>query len=351
MASKGLGHVYDRNGIFWLKFYVAGLPKYESSKSHLKSDAVKLLKRRLGEVESQTYAAQSGKVLVGELLDDLLRYCASNNPKSLKTFAEPGIKRLQAEFGKRRASSLTTDQLTDYQERRILDVANATVNREMALLRRAFHLGEQATPQKVHRSPSFPMLPEDNVRKGFLERLQYEALLAELPSELKPLLVVGYHVGCRRGELIGLQVGQVDLAGSVIRLNPGETKNNEGRVLPIYGDMVDCLTAQLATIRAVDPACPWVFHRAGEPISDFRNAWEKACDLAGVPNLLFHDLRRSAVRNMERSGVPRSVAMRISGHKTESTYRRYDIVSERDITDAGARMGAYFGGQVERAAG
>jgi Phage integrase family len=87
----------------------------------------------------------------------------------------------------------------------------------------------------------------------------------------------------------------------------------------------------------------------GERLYWFYRAWESACSRAGVPNLLFHDLRRSAVRNMERAGLSRKVAMSISGHKTGNVYRRYDIVAERDLADATAKLNDYFDAAKDRA--
>lgn len=87
--------------------------------------------------------------------------------------------------------------------------------------------------------------------------------------------------------------------------------------------------------------CPFVFHRNGEQIKEFRTAWKNACKAAGCPGKLIHDMRRSAVRTFERAGVPRSVAMSIVGHKTESIYRRYAIVDEAMQREAAARLDAW----------
>ena len=85
---------------------------------------------------------------------------------------------------------------------------------------------------------------------------------------------------------------------------------------------------------------PWVFHRNGRPIKDYRRAWQKACQKARVVGKIPHDFRRTAVRNLERAGVPRSVAMKLTGHKTESVYRRYAIVSESDLAEGVAKLAA-----------
>ena len=83
-----------------------------------------------------------------------------------------------------------------------------------------------------------------------------------------------------------------------------------------------------------------VFYRSGRPMKAMGRSWEAACRRAGVPSLILHDLRRSAVRNLERAGVSRSVAMKLTGHKTESVCRRYAIVAESDLADAGRKLSA-----------
>jgi integrase len=128
---------------------------------------------------------------------------------------------------------------------------------------------------------------------------------------------------------------QVDFDAGIITLDKGETKNDDARSVPILkGDMRDLLAKDKRDRDARWPASPWVFNRSGERIRDFRGAWEEACKRAGVPELKFHDLRRTAVRNMRRAGVPQVVRMKISGHKTDSMERRYNIADLEDLNIA-----------------
>ncbi|OLD38017.1 MAG: hypothetical protein AUI57_08610 [Candidatus Rokubacteria bacterium 13_1_40CM_2_68_8] len=92
--------------------------------------------------------------------------------------------------------------------------------------------------------------------------------------------------------------------------------------------------------RAQGRIIPWVFRRSGRPIKSMAKAWRAACRKAGAPGRLLHDQRRAAVRNLERAGVPRAVAMKMTGHKTELVYRRYAIVVEADLREAGAKLAA-----------
>ena len=93
-------------------------------------------------------------------------------------------------------------------------------------------------------------------------------------------------------------------------------------------------TAEEKTTGAV---IPWVFHRAGMQIKSFRRGWVTACKKAGIPGRVPHDFRRTAVRNLERAGVPRSTAMKMVGHRTESIYRRSAIVDEATLKEGAAK--------------
>src|SRR5262249_40574741 len=149
-------------------------------------------------------------------------------------------------------------------------------------------------------------------------------LLDELPQNLKALFVCGYHVGARKNELRRIRWEQVDFESGLIRLPGIQTKSKKARVLPIYGDMRRWLDRQRETCPATSP---WVFYGSHNcPVDNHLNGWADACNRAGVPDLLFHDLRRSAVRNMKRAGLHDRVAMEISGHSTRAIFDRYNIV-------------------------
>lgn len=145
----------------------------------------------------------------------------------------------------------------------------------------------------------------------------------------------------------------MDLTERVVRLEPGTTKNDEARLLPLTTELYETLAMQRTIRDTKFPACPWVyFNEAGGKIGQFKRTWRSACAAAGLvptegePDRLFHDLRRSGVRNLIRAGVPESVAMRISGHKTRSVFERYNIVSERDLHEAARKLETYVSGKT-----
>jgi integrase len=136
----------------------------------------------------------------------------------------------------------------------------------------------------------------------------------------------------------------VDLEAGVARLEPGATKNRDGREFPVNAlpDLAALLKRQREDTRALErdlrTVVPYVFHHDGQQIKSFRRAWRSACKRAGLVGMIPHDFRRTAVRNLERAGVSRSVAMKLVGHKTESVYRRYAIVSSRDLNEGVAKL-------------
>jgi integrase len=343
-SKDGSGSIYQRGNTWWVKVYIDGKPLRESSKSTKYEDAKRLRDKLLGQKHrGEISGGRPDKVTVGELLDDFLQYAKSNVRESTEyIYRKVTENSLRPFFATLKACKVTTDTLNEYRRSRIsAGRSETTANRELALVRIAYRNGQKCTPPKVLMVPYFPMSKEDNVRQGFLRDEQYSALLDALPAELKPLFVTAYETGIRMGELLAIGWDQVDFESGSIVLQAGETKNGEGRIVPILaGDMHDLLNGAKQERDAKWPDCPWVFNRQGEQIKDFRATWANACERAGVPDLNFHDLRRTAVRNMRRAGVSQVVRMKISGHKTDSMERRYNIVDTDDITSAKALMEA-----------
>jgi integrase len=173
----------------------------------------------------------------------------------------------------------------------------------------------------------------------------FERVAWHLPEDLADVARFGYHSGWRKGEVQRLTWPDVDRAAGRIVLRREHSKNGEPRVLPLVGELAALIERRWVAREHRTPdgttaLSPFVFHRDGRPVGDFRKAWATACTAAGVAGTLFHDLRRSAVRNLDRAGVSQSVAMALSGHKTASIYRRYRIVAEDDLREALLRLQA-----------
>ncbi len=170
--------------------------------------------------------------------------------------------------------------------------------------------------------------------QGFAEPAEFETIAAQLPPHLADAARFAYLSGWRKGEVRSVEWRDVDMGAGVIRLRAAHSKNKRPRVLPLRGEL-RTLIEHRWTERRLD--CPYLFHREGHPIGDFRKAWRTACRNAGVAGRWFHDLRRSTVRNLTRAGTPEKIAMVFTGHKTRSVFDRYNIVSEDDLAAAADR--------------
>jgi integrase len=310
---------------------------------------------------------------IGELLSDYLKDLKQNGRKSVYV-VEKVIGKIQRarEFPpSRKVATLTTQDFKTYRDREIAaGFTQATVNFRVALIRAAMNLETKQTPSRIGKVPYIPIVQVDNAREGFLEYEDYPTVLDMLPRSLKALFVIAFHSGCRKGELLGMRWTDVDWRNRVIRLP--KTKNGTKRNLPFWGGIEEHLRAQKVYRDKHHPKCEHLFfwmtenlqryhsgvgNVPGTPIpKDFRNSWERAITEANEANpnvpvdLLFHDLRRSGVRVMvQEAGIPESQAMLISGHKTRAMLERYNIVSLKNLQDAGAKLDAWSKRQVASA--
>jgi integrase len=336
------GHIYKRGNIYWIKYYRGGKPYYESTKSEKESEAKRLLRRRLGQiVEGRFFGLRPERVKFEDLAKDFVNDYRINGKRSLDK-AQRSVRHLESFFGGMRAVDITTDLVKTYiSDRQDARVSNGEINRELAALKRMFNLALQQSPPKVPQKPYIPMLQERNVRKGFFEYEEFVALRAAIPREIRPVVTFAYYTGWRKEEVLALTWDRVDLQARTVRLDPGTTKNDEGRLIYLDGELFDTLMTVKHERDLLYPHCAEVFHRIGKGIKDFRAAWDSACQAVGLERKLFHDFRRTAVRNMVRAGIPERVSQQISGHKTRSVFDRYHIVSDSDLREAAKRQAVY----------
>jgi integrase len=212
-------------------------------------------------------------------------------------------------------------------------------------LRQAFRLAQR---QGRFRSiPYFPQLKEENTRQGFFERGEFEKVASRLREPIADIAWFAFFSGWRKGEVLSLRWEDVDRHAKEIRLRT--SKNGDGRVLPLAGNLWEILerrwVAREYERNGVTTLADFVFHRKGRQVGSFYKSWRTVCKEVGVDGRLFHDLRRTAGRNMIRAGVPETVARSITGHRTRSMFDRYNITSERDKVEALRKIDAHFESQ------
>jgi integrase len=332
------GHVYKRGQIYWIKFAHKGKRYHTSSKSARKSDAERLLSVYLGEIAAGTFKGFKTDVAtlpVGELLDDFIRDCEDRGLRNMNRTVSH-LRPVKQYFGRMDAASVTVRNIDRYKKKRREDgLSVATINRELALLGQAFRMAQKK--ELIERVPLIEKYRENNARQGFFERADFESVVSHLPLYLQDIVRFGYYSGWRKGEILKLEWR--DVQEGVIRLRPEASKTKESRVLVLVGEIAEVIERRRA---ARFELSPYVFHRDGKRIRDFRKAWRRACRLAGVEGRIFHDFRRTAVRNMVRAGVPEKIAMSISGHKTRAIFDRYNIINEQDIREGMLKTQEYL---------
>jgi len=353
--SRGDGRIYKRKGSsrYWIQYSIRGA-QYREPGGKTPAAARKKLRQRLREAGTERFGGPTAeRVTVDQLADALLVHMKNQGRASVDKI-RCHLKPVRVFFAGRPAMDVTTAALERYQRERLdAGKAPATVNREVHALRRAFNVAARQTPPLFPKPfvPYFPSLPVDNVRSGFFERAEVEALLQQISDDgIRDFVAWGFRTGMRKGEIARLTWDMLDRSGTpwVLRIPAAITKNRTSRTLGLEGEVRGIIEGRLR-VRRFD--CPLIFHREckgepGQPITDFWDVWRNALQAAGLPaGRLFHDLRRSAVRTLIRAGVDETTAMKVSGHKTRSMLLRYNIVTERETADALLRADAYLSTQ------
>ncbi len=373
-----MGSLYRRGNVWWIKYYANGRAIRESMGSAKETEAKRVLKDREGKAASgQPILPRADRIPYAKAAQDLRTHyqvTGTRNPGE----AEARFKHLDAFFGPYRLARIgPADAMAYVAHRQQAGASNGTINRELALLGRMLRLAYENG--KLLRLPVLRQLKEHPPRQGFFERDQFEAVRRHLPEDLRVAVTIAHTFGWRmQSEILALELRQLDLDAGTLRLDPGATKNDEGRIVYLTPELAAMLRAQadrvMRLMRERGAVIPSLFphlggRHQGKPRRDFRRAWATTCREAmlegltgevrakklealrrspktGLLAMLRHDFRRTAVRNMVNAGVPERVAMSITGHKTRSVFDRYHIVSPADLQEASRKLTGTISGTM-----
>lgn len=360
--GRGEGSVFlpKHSKCWWASFYTNGKRHRFNTRELTRKGALTVLRDRTVDAAQGRMTPRSDRVTFGDLAEGLISYYVGMyvrkrgyrpseqpEPAPLKR-VRLALDHLAGMFDGWKAVAISPAVVEKYRERRGAEgAAAATIYYETAMLKKAFsravELG-QLTQSPILKNPEV-----QNARSGFFERADFEAVRAALPDYIRPVITTSYLTGWRISEVLGLTWNRVDFAAGEIRLDPGTTKNRKGRVFPFAGleELEAVLTAQRDAVSELEKegsrVIAHVFTRRGAPICGFRKAWKAACAATGLQGRIVHDFRRTAVRNLVRSGVSEKVAMELTGHLTRSVFDRYNITSKADLTAAVGKLATYHG--------
>jgi integrase len=360
--KRGRGTIRKRYNVWWVRYSIGGRRIDEKTNAKTRTEAQRILNERLGQVAKGETPAAVSKVRLAELYADVVADF-TNKGQDLETLAVRW-NHLNAAFGTDYVRTITHARMQAYVEaRRDEKAADQTIKNEVAVLRRMLRLGYRN--RKVAQLPPFPEIEVQNTRGVFFEDDEYDRLLKALPEViaegrdvgngwLVPFTITVRWTGARRDDLLNLERRQLDLDTGKITLDPGTTKNGEGRAFYLPAEALAALKSWDESTKALEREqgiiVRHVFHRHGEPIREFPyDLWHTAVAKAGIPGRrIVHDFRRTAARSYRRSGVSEGVVMKILGHKTRSMFERYNIKNEDDLREAAEAVGNEMGrnGQV-----
>lgn len=334
---------------FQIRYYGLNGERQEETvdASSAKAAAAERTKRLADIARGIPAASKPNNVLFEELAADVVNDYEVNSFKSLMDIETRFRLHILPVFGRRKAATITTAQLKAYIVQRQNETPapkTGTINRELEAIRHAFKLAIDG--RKILGMPKVPHLRESNTRSGFFTREEVDRLCAQLPAPLDAFTLFAFLTGWRLDEVRGLLWRNIDFAHGEIRLDPGTTKNDEGRYFPMGPELRELLESQ----RPKGSLATHVFTIKGKPVGEFRKTWKSACFKAGLPCVvgtdgkpikairIFHDLRRSGARERQRQGFNEGQIMKLMGWKTRSVFDRYALVTEQDLRDAMAKL-------------
>ena len=361
-----IGYRYSKNAdgekvpskFLYYIFYQGSTQKFVNSKTNDPEDAYRQLLNARNNVDqgNRLLPSEVSKLRYEDLKKILMDYYREHAPDSLYTRRTEdggteetflGADKLDHFFKRCPITEITAMKLQEYVKwRRHEGDANATIRRQLGRLRSAFNRAKALDLVTDNHIPTFVLPADSKPRKGFLDLQDFATLRDAMPEDLRPAVTFLYYTGCRSGaakkitwEMISKDCSEIELAAEIM-------KNDDPLTLPLVGPLEE-IANLLRTMRKSFP-------KATDRVFCFRNfrfAWNKTCDRLGLgvfdkktryyEGLTPHDFRRSAARNLIKAGVDRRTAMKITGHKTEAIFERYNIKTTDDVREALVRVGQY----------
>ena len=337
--KRGAGSVRKIGARWYIRFSYSGKRHEEGTQAQSRKEAEAILRNKLDGLDSGRMSVQAHQTQVRDLWDPLKTNYQIKGQRVQDLFIR--WKHLEPVFANEMVRNVTHTRMEQYVMARFNEgAAPATVQREIACLRRMIRLGAKSGLVSV--LPIFPSIYVDNARQIFWEPEEFNNILGEVPDYLRPLLVTEYWTGLRANELLKLEWRHVDLESGRIELDRQMTKNKAFKTLYLHKDALRALTDWRKNtedlMAATHTIVTHVFHRNGKPIKSYRTAWDNARRRLGLQGKVFHDFRRTLTRHLRDAGVDDVTSMKITGHKTRSVFDRYNIRDERDVKNAAEKL-------------
>src|SRR5262245_57119547 len=280
MIVKGFGSVYvkrhkNKDGSWfespalWISFKYHGRWQAESSGTNNIEEAVERLKARVNELSAGRKTVKEDKICYEDLVKQLKLDYKVNKKRSIDSLGFY-LKHLDDFFKGFKAIEIRGSDVLEYVAKRQEEgAANSSINRELSALKRAFSLARIAGD--IVYQPHIQLLDEsDNVRQSFVNPAESLKLHDNLPGSLKRIIEFLYFTRMRSGATRGLRHKDVDIEAKVIRLPIKLAKNKKPQLIPLSGRL-------LAIVKEA-----YENHHEGQPIGDFRKAFDSAATAAGI---------------------------------------------------------------------
>jgi integrase len=342
---RGSGGVYRRGSVWWIRYSRNGHLIRESAETPDEKKAIRFLNQRIEEAKRPAFVGPGEKRLTLDDLEAAIKADYIRHNRRSWITVEYCLKQVRKYFPHDTLLQLGA-RIEEYQDHRLEEckAERSTINRESAYLRRGYRLLHEA--KKISEVPVIKLLEGENVREGFINSPEFHAALAEIKNDdVRDTVEFLYKSAWRSGEAKSLEWSKVDAQDWVIRLSRKNEKTKRPRVLALIDDLRAIIERRIA--KRI-PGCKFVFHREGRPIGRIDIIFKAACAAVGLDGVVPHDMRRSAIRNFTKAGLDESVGMSISGHVTNSIYKRYNIIDEELQRAALEKVQAYQRTETER---